>query len=83
MYENNTAAVKVGNEVSDWFCIKSAVNCVNSRKIVLNQEGKSGVKLGYVLSPIIWIILMDFVLRSTEKRLETMESNWGEKLYWT
>ena len=25
MYENNTAAVKVGNEVSNWFCIKSGV----------------------------------------------------------
>ena len=23
MYENNTAAVKVGNVVSNWFCIKS------------------------------------------------------------
>ncbi|XP_065567297.1 uncharacterized protein LOC136031557 [Artemia franciscana] len=25
MYGNNTAAVKVGNEVSSWFCIKSGV----------------------------------------------------------
>ena len=25
MYKNNTAAVKVGNEVSSWFCIKSGV----------------------------------------------------------
>ena len=25
MYENNTSAVKVGNEVSRWFCIKSGV----------------------------------------------------------
>ena len=25
MYENNTAVVKVGNEVSNWFCIKSGV----------------------------------------------------------
>ena len=24
-YENNTAAVKVGNEVSSWFCIKLGV----------------------------------------------------------
>ena len=23
MYKNNTTAVKVGNEVSNWFCIKS------------------------------------------------------------
>ena len=51
MYENNTAAVKVGNEVSNWFCIKS------------------GVKQGCVLSPFIWIILMDFVLRSTGKAI--------------
>ena len=57
MYENNTAAVKVGNEVSNWFCIKS------------------GVKQGCVLSSFIWIILMDFVLRSTGKQLETMKSN--------
>ncbi|XP_065568765.1 uncharacterized protein LOC136032370 [Artemia franciscana] len=46
MYENNAAAIKVGNEVSSWFCIKS------------------GVKQGCVLSPFIWIILMDFILRS-------------------
>ena len=51
MYENNTAAVKVGNEVSNWFCIKS------------------GVMQGCVLSPFIWIILMDFVLRSTGKAI--------------
>ena len=25
MYENNTAVVKVGNEVSNWFCIKPGV----------------------------------------------------------
>ena len=25
MYENNTAAVKVGNEISSWFCIKSGL----------------------------------------------------------
>ena len=25
MYDNNTAAVKVGNEVSSWFCVKSGV----------------------------------------------------------
>ena len=25
MYENNTVAVKVGNEVSNWLCIKSEV----------------------------------------------------------
>ena len=32
MYENDTAAVKVGNEVSSWFCIKSEVKlgCVLS-----------------------------------------------------
>ena len=42
VYENNTAAFKVGNEVRSWICIKS------------------GVKRGCVLSPFIWIILMDF-----------------------
>ena len=47
MYENNTVALKVGNEVSSWFRIKS------------------GVKQGCCLSHFIWIILMDFVLRST------------------
>ena len=61
MYENNTAAVKVGNEVSSWFCIKS------------------GVKQGCVLSPFIWIILMDFVLRSTGKAMETIGIKWGGK----
>ena len=30
---------------------------------------KSGVKQGCVLSPFIWIILMDFVLRSTGKAI--------------
>ena len=25
LYENNTAAVKIGNEVNSWFCIKSGV----------------------------------------------------------
>ena len=49
MNENNTSAVKVGNEVSSWFCTKS------------------GIKHGCVLSPFVWIIFMDFVLRSTGK----------------
>ena len=32
MHENNTAAVKVGNEISNWFCIESGVKqgCVLS-----------------------------------------------------
>ena len=32
MYENNTAAVKIGNDISNWFCIKSGVKqgCVLS-----------------------------------------------------
>ena len=51
MYENNTAAVTVGNEVSSWFCVKS------------------GVKQGCVLSPFIWIILMDFVLGRTGRAM--------------
>ena len=49
MFESNTALVKVGNEVINWFCITSEV------------------KQGCVLSPFIWIILMDFVLRSIRK----------------
>ena len=59
MHENNTAAVKVGNEVSNWFCIKS------------------GVKQGCVLSPFIWIVLMDFVLRSTGKAIGDHGIKWG------
>ena len=51
MYENNTAVFKVGNEASNWFCIKS------------------GVKQGCVLSPFIWNILMDIVLKSTGKAI--------------
>ena len=60
-YENNTAAVKVGNEVSSWFCIKS------------------GFKQGCVLSPFIWIILMDFVLRSTGKAIGDKGIKWGDE----
>ena len=51
MYENKTAAIKVGNEVSSWVCIKL------------------GVRQGCVLSPFIWLILMDFVLKSTGKAM--------------
>ena len=61
MYENNTAAVKVGNEVSNWFCIKS------------------GVKQGCALSPFIWIILMDLVLRSTGKVMGDHGFKWEGK----
>ena len=61
MYKNNTASVKVGNEVSNWFCIKS------------------GVKQGCVLSPFIWIILMDLVLRSTGKAIGDHGIKWGGK----
>ena len=61
MYENNTAALKVGNEVSSWFCIRS------------------GVKQGYVLSPFIRTILMDFVLRSTGKAIGDHGIKWGGK----
>ena len=61
MYENNTAAVKVGNEVSNWFSIKSEV------------------KQGCVLFPFIWIILMDFVLRSTGKAIGDHGIKWGGK----
>ena len=61
MPENDTAVVKVGNEVSRWFCIKS------------------GVKQGCVLSPFIWIIWMDFVLRSTGKALGDHRIKWKKK----
>ena len=61
MYENNTAAIKVGNEVSSWFCIKS------------------GVKQGCVLFPFMWIILIDFVLRSTGKAMGGHRIKWGGK----
>ena len=62
MYENNTAAVKVGNEVSSWFRIRS------------------GVKQGCVLSPFIWIILMDLVLRSTGKTMGEHGIKFGGKI---
>ena len=61
IYEYNTAAVKVGNEVSNWFCIKSVI------------------KQGCVLSPFIWIILMDFVLNSTGKAIGDHGIKWGGK----
>ena len=50
MYENNIAAAKVGNEVSNWFCIKSGVKqgCVlfpfermNLMNFVLRSTGKA------------------------------------------
>ena len=59
MYEINTNAVKVGNKVSSWFCIKS------------------GFKQGCVLSPFIWIILMNFVLRNTGKVIGDYGIKWG------
>ena len=61
MYKNNTAVVKVGNEVSNWFCIKS------------------GFKQGCVLSLFIWIILMDFTLRSTGKAIGDHGIKWRGK----
>ena len=60
MYENNTAAVMVGNEVRSCFCIKS------------------GVKQECVVSSFIWIILMDFVLRSTGKAMIDHGIKWGK-----
>ena len=63
IYENNTAAVKARNEVSDWFRIKS------------------GVKQGRVLSPFVWIILMDFVLRNTGKAMGKHRIKWGRKAF--
>ena len=40
---------------------------------------KSGVKQRCVLSPFIWIILMNFVLRSTGKAMGDHGIEWGEK----
>ena len=40
---------------------------------------KSGVKQGCVLSPFIWFILMDFVLRSTGKAMGDHGIKWGGK----
>ena len=60
--ENYSAVVKVGSEVSYWFCIKS------------------GVKQGCVLSFFIWIILMDFVLRSTGMAIGNNGIKWGGKM---
>ena len=61
VYENNTTAVKVGKEVSSWFCIKS------------------GVKQGCFLSLFLWMILVDFVLRSTGKAMGDHGNQWGGK----
>jgi hypothetical protein len=48
MCKNNIAAVKVGNEASSWFCIKSGFCAVSS---------------------VIWIILKNFVPKSTAKAI--------------
>jgi len=44
---------------------------------------KSGVKQGFVLSPFIWFILMDFVLRSPRKAMGEHGPNGEEKLSMT
>lgn len=41
---------------------------------------ESGVKQGCVLSPFIWIILMDYVLRRTVKRCKDIGLSWNGKL---
>ncbi|XP_065582975.1 uncharacterized protein LOC136042043 [Artemia franciscana] len=41
----------------------------------------SGVKQDFVLSSFIWIILMDFVLRSTRKSMEEHGIKWGGKTF--
>ena len=40
---------------------------------------KSGIKQGFVLSLFIWIISMDFVLKSTGKAMGNQGIKWGEK----
>ena len=61
--ENNTAAVKVENEVRSGICTKS------------------GVKQVCVLFPFIWAILIDFVLRSTEKAMGEHGIKWERKTF--
>ena len=62
MYENNTAAVKVRNEVSSRF------------------RTKSEVKQDCLLSLFIWIIFMNFALRSTGKARGEHALKWGGKI---
>ena len=61
MYKNNAAVVKIGNEVSSMFCIKS------------------GVKQSCVLFLFTWIILIDFVLKSTGKAMGNHGIKWWKK----
>ena len=49
-------------------------------RLAAGFEIKSGVKQGFVLSPFIWIILMDFVLRSTGKAIGDHGIKWVGKL---
>ena len=44
VYENTTAAVKVGNEFSSWFCIKSGVSPNQMGKKNFLDLNLSGVK---------------------------------------
>ena len=44
---------------------------------------KSGAKQGSVLSPCIWIIVMDFNLKSTGKAIGEHGINGDEKISWT
>ena len=44
---------------------------------------KSGVKQGCVMSPFIWIILLDFVLKSTGKAMGDCRIKWEEIISWT
>ena len=41
MYENNTAGVKVGNEVANWFCIKSGFIWIILTDFMLRSIGKA------------------------------------------
>ena len=61
MYKNNAAAVKVRNEVSNWFCMKL------------------GFKRGCILSPLICMILMDFVLKSRGEAIGDHGIKWEGK----
>ena len=54
-------------------------NNIATVKVRNEVSSWSGVKQGCVLSPFIWIILMDFVLRSTRKAMGGDGIKWGGK----
>ena len=87
MYKNNTAAVKVGNEVSSWFHIKSGVKqgCVLSpftwiisMDFVLQSRGKAmgdhGIKWGgKTLLDLDYADVLSILDKSVSKMNELLE----------